>query len=196
MNCLDLIMFHAPEPGPFQVKDQIVGILIVMAFFRKAKSYARKHMTIGLYLKPQMAIAVFGMHQPFTGKQKGRIGIAFTKRLQSLQSLCKIFSEIFFFSEMVVDFNPPALAKDVLAEAADLPVEQLRKLFQIAVLDRQANGHGMASILADTFPALLQELKEMDAGNGSTRSLEAAGVIPDLFIGKDDHRPPEPFSDP
>ncbi len=90
MDRLDLILFNATKPGALQMKDQILGALVIAPVFRQAESNAGKNMTIGLDLKPKVSVHRFGMHEAFTGEQKGRLRIAFAKRLKRLQCPCEI----------------------------------------------------------------------------------------------------------
>lgn len=56
MDGLHLILLDAAEPGTFEMKNQIMGFLIILALISQTKPYPRKDMIVGLHLKPQMAV--------------------------------------------------------------------------------------------------------------------------------------------
>ena len=85
MDGLHVVLFNAAKPGAFEMKDQVMGLLIIMVLLRQTKTDARKDMAIGLHLKTQMAVERPRTHQPFRGEQEGGLWVALAKGLQGLE---------------------------------------------------------------------------------------------------------------
>ena len=88
MESMDLVMLNPSKPGAFQVKDQIMGNVIVMIVLSQMKSYAGKYVPVCLHLNTEMAITAFGMDQAFAREQECGLWISFAKGLQPLQGVC------------------------------------------------------------------------------------------------------------
>ena len=134
MNCLDLFMLRSSEPGSLEMKDQIQRNLKVHTFLGKAKTYAGKHLTIGLKLESKVTVDPFGLNQLFAGEQKGGFSIAFAEGLQQLQGANKFPGEYRFVREMVIDVNISSLT-EYRGMVHHLTVEQLCKGLQLAFFD-------------------------------------------------------------
>lgn len=86
MKGLNLITFRASEPGSFQMKDQVQRRLEILAVIVQPKPYSRKQCVLAYTeLKPQVSVDALGLPKPDAGQKKGRLQIAFAKRLQPLQ---------------------------------------------------------------------------------------------------------------
>ena len=102
MKRLDLITTYPFEPGSFQLKNKINGILKIPGLICQTKTDTGKGVAIDPNLKQDMPLAAFWLQELFAGKQECRLRVPFSERLHQLERLGEISGQIFFVCKMEI----------------------------------------------------------------------------------------------